>query len=385
MVQKKNYNKIIVSTSSFMTVESFLLIFIKSLSKYFDVYVITNLNTLNKDQINKFEKKFNFRLLHVPIKRKINLFYDIITLLRIIFIIKKVKPKISLSLNPKAGLLTSISSFINRVSIRVHIFNGQIWYNKIGLKKIFLKFFDRLTFNFSNRILCESFSQKDFLKKNGFLKKDITILGHGSMMGVDTNLFRPNNKIRNIFKKKYNFKKSDKICVFVGRINYDKGINLIMHASRYFSNKDNIFFVLIGDNELEAFEFFNLIKSQKNIIYLGHQKNINQILNIADLVLLPSLREGFGISVIEAASLEKPTIVSDIYGLRDTVIHNETGLLFEVNNKNDFVSKINFLLDSKKLSKKMGKNARENIIQKYERKTVINLYTQYLIDLCKHI
>tara|TARA_B100000524_G_scaffold321618_1_gene202575 strand:- start:419 stop:940 length:522 start_codon:yes stop_codon:yes gene_type:complete len=173
--------------------------------------------------------------------------------------------------------------------------------------------------------------------------------------------------------------------MFVGRINYDKGINLIMHASRYFSNKDNIFFVLVGDNELESFEFFNLIKGQKNIIYLGHQKNINQILNIADLVLLPSLREGFGISVIEAASLEKPAIISDIDGLRDTVTHNETGLLFEANNKNDFVSKINYLLDSKKLSKKMGKKARENILKKYERKTVINLYTQYLIDLCKHI
>ena len=385
MVRKKNYNRILVSTSSFMTVETFLLLFIKSLSKYYDVYVMTNLNTLNKDQINNFEKKFNFRLLHVPIKRKINLLYDFIALLRIIFIIKKLKPKISLSLNPKAGLLSSISAFINRVSIRVHIFNGQIWYNKIGFKKNFLKFFDHLTFKFSNRILCESFSQKDFLKKNGFLKKDITILGHGSMMGVDTNFFRPNSKIRNTLKEKYNLKKSDKICMFVGRINYDKGINLIMHASHYFSNKDNIFFVLVGDNELESFEFFNLIKGQKNIIYLGHQKNINQILNIADLVLLPSLREGFGISVIEAASLEKPAIISDIDGLRDTVTHNETGLLFEANNKNDFVSKINYLLDSKKLSKKMGKKARENILKKYERKTVINLYTQYLIDLCKHI
>ena len=43
--------------------------------------------------------------------------------------------------------------------------------------------------------------------------------------------------------------------------------------------------------------------------------------------MLPSLREGFGISVIEASSLEKATIVSDIDGLKDTVLNHETGII----------------------------------------------------------
>ncbi len=385
MVKKKNYRKIIISTSSFISVEAFLLTFIKTLSNNFEVFVITNLNQLSKDEINNYKKKYNFKLLHIPIKRKINLFYDFITLLRMIYLIYKIKPQISVSLNPKAGLLTSLSAYINMVNIRVHIFNGQIWYNKIGFKKKFLKFFDYLTFQFSNNILCESFSQKNFLVKNGFSSKDINILGYGSMMGVNTSNFKPNLKLRNILREKFNIKKSDKVCMYVGRINYDKGLKLIIHASHHFVNRDNIFFVLVGDNEIEDFEFFNLIKSQNNIIYLGHQQKVNEILNIADLVMLPSLREGFGISVIEASSLEKATIVSDIDGLKDTVLNHETGLLFEVNNKNDFIKKITFLLDNEKIVKKMGKKARENVLKKYERKTVINLYTQYLVDLCKHI
>ena len=385
MVRKKNYGKIVISTSSFMTVETFLLLFIRSLSNNFDVFVITNLNSLKSDEIDYYEKNYNFKLLHVPIKRKINLFYDLVSLLKIIILIKKIKPKISLSLNPKAGLLTSISAYINMVDIRVHIFNGQIWYNKIGLKKLFLKFFDYLTFLFSNRVLCESFSQRNFLKKNGFLKKDIKILGYGSMMGVDTSHFKPNTKLRNSLKEKYNLKKSDKVCMFVGRINNDKGINLIIQASNHFESKDNIFFILVGINELEDLKLLNLIKSQKNILYFGHQKNVNEILNIADLLVLPSLREGFGVSVIEAASLEKATIVSDIDGLRDTVIDKKTGLLFKAKDTDDFIRKITFLLDNKTISKKMGKKARENVLKKYERKTVINQYTRYLINLCKHI
>ena len=101
MVRKKNYSKIIVSTSSFMTVETFLLMFIKSLSNYFEVFVVTNLNSLSKDEINHYEKNYNFKLLHIPIKRKISLIYDIITLLKTIIIINKIKPTISVSLNPK--------------------------------------------------------------------------------------------------------------------------------------------------------------------------------------------------------------------------------------------------------------------------------------------
>ena len=78
MVKKKNYRKIIISTSSFISVEAFLLTFIKTLSNDFEVFVITNLNQLSKDEINNYKKKYNFKLLHIPIKRKINLFICIL-------------------------------------------------------------------------------------------------------------------------------------------------------------------------------------------------------------------------------------------------------------------------------------------------------------------
>ena len=56
---------------------------------------------------------------------------------------------------------------------------------------------------------------------------------------------------------------------------------------------------------MDSLEFFNMINYRKNIIYIGHQNNIHHLLNIADIVTLPSLREGFGISIIEAASAKK--------------------------------------------------------------------------------
>ena len=242
MVTKKKHNKIIISASSFTTIESFLLTFINNLSDNFEVFVFTNLNNIKRNKIIKYEKKYNFKFLHIPIRRNISLFYDLITLFKAILLLKKINPKITLSLTPKAGLLISISSFINMISLRVHIFNGQIWYNKKVFKKHFLKFFDKITYNLSNKIICESFSQKDFLVKEGFVKKNINILGYGSLMGVNTDLFKSSSDIRKKLRKKFNIKEADKVCMYVGRINKDKGINMIIKASKYFEKNQNIFF-----------------------------------------------------------------------------------------------------------------------------------------------
>ena len=60
--------------------------------------------------------------------------------------------------------------------------------------------------------------------------------------------------------------------MFVGRINYDKGINLIIQASNHFESKDNIFFILVGINELEDLKLLNLIKSQKYSLFWTSKK-----------------------------------------------------------------------------------------------------------------
>ena len=176
-----------------------------SYQKY-DVSVATNLNDLNQEKLKFFKSKYDFHLIHIPIKRKINLFYDFLSLFSLFYIIYKNKFELTLSLTPKAGLLTALTSFLNSIKIRIHIFNGQIWYNKKGIKKIILKKFDKVTYLLSNYCLCESKSQVDFLISEGFQKKKITVIGNGSLMGVDTFKFKKNKNIiknlKNKLKKK---------------------------------------------------------------------------------------------------------------------------------------------------------------------------------------
>ena len=137
MVKKKsNKKKFLIIASSFITIEAFLLEFLFELSKKYDVSVATNLNDLNQEKLKFFKSKYDLHLIHIPIKRKINLFYDFLSLFSLFYIIYKNKFELTLSLTPKAGLLTALTSFLNSIKIRIHIFNGQIWYNKKGIKKL---------------------------------------------------------------------------------------------------------------------------------------------------------------------------------------------------------------------------------------------------------
>lgn len=379
---KKNLNKkkILVIASSFITIETFLEEFLIELSKKYDVFVATNLNNLNKNELS-FKYEHNFRLIHIPIRRKINLYFDFLTLIFLFFIIKKNKFELTLSLTPKAGLLTSLSSFLNFIKIRIHIFNGQIWYNKTGFKRVLLKYLDKITFFLSNYCLCESKSQVDFLISEGFQSKKINVIADGSLMGVDTSKFTKNNNIRKKLRNDLNIKNNQKVCMYLGRLNYEKGLKLIVDASNFFEKYDDVLFVFVGNSEINSIDLFKLFSPRKNIIYIGHKNKIENYLNICDFTVLPSYREGFGISVIEAASMEKPCVISNIHGIRDTVIHNYSGLIFEVGNLNNFITKLEYMFKNLKKTQDMGKRARSMVKRKFEKKIVIDNYVRFIENI----
>ncbi len=384
MVKKKpNKKKILVVASSFITIETFLEEFLFELSKKYNVYVATNLNNLKDKKLDFLKNKYDFCLIHIPIRRKINLYFDFLSLIILFFFIKKNKFDLTLSLTPKAGLLTSLTSFVNFIKIRIHIFNGQIWYNKKGLKKIILKNLDKITYYLSNYCLCESKSQVEFLISEGFQSKKITVIANGSLMGVDTIKFRKNIIFRKELRNQLKIKSNQKVCMYLGRLNYEKGLKLIVDASRHFEKYEDVIFIFVGNSEINSSDLFELFNHRINIIYIGHKNKIENYLNICDFTVLPSYREGFGISVIEAASMEKPCLISNIHGIRDTVIDNYTGFTFENGNLNDFINKLEYMFKNLKKINLMGRRARSIVKQKFEKKIVIDNYLRFIENILK--
>src|SRR5690606_26593935 len=94
--------------------------------------------------------------------------------------------------------------------------------------------------------------------------------------------------------------------------------------------------------------------------------------------VLYSYREGFGNVSIEAASMNLPVIVSDIPGLKDTIVNNETGLLSRTKDVDDLYSMMLSLYKDKYKRQKFGENGRKRILKYFKRETIwngqLNLY-----------
>jgi phosphatidylinositol alpha-1,6-mannosyltransferase len=116
----------------------------------------------------------------------------------------------------------------------------------------------------------------------------------------------------------------------------------------------------------------------------------NILFNTADLFIQPNIRvegdmEGFGISVIEAASCELPVIASRLEGLQDAIQDGENGILVETENSEAFVFIITELMNDKPRLKNLGKQARQYVINNYTWENIARLYLKALEKIAKKV
>ena len=156
---------VLVSTTVF-TISAFMLSHIKKLSNYYNLLIFCNDAMTLKKKVPS-----NVSLINLNFYRKPNLITDLKTFLILTYLMIKNKPSLTISLSPKAGFLTAISSFITRVPCRIHWFTGQVWITKKGLARKFYKIIDKIIFNLSSHLLVDSHSQRKFLISNNIITK----------------------------------------------------------------------------------------------------------------------------------------------------------------------------------------------------------------------
>ena len=99
---------------------------------------------------------------------------------------------------------------------------------------------------------------------------------------------------------------------------------------------------------------------------------------MADILCLPSYREGFGSVVIEAGSCNLPTLGSNIYGITDAIVKNQTGFLHKVGSISDIKKKMLLVIKNRKLLKKYGQRARKRVEKKFEEKLISEKFLEFI-------
>ncbi len=356
---------------------------IASCSKKFQVSLITNLIGI------EILKDLNVKLIPIAIKRNPSLLSDFFLFFELSYFLKAGKYNLIHSITPKAGFFSMIIGSLCRIPIRVHTFTGQVWVNKKGLKRLFLKFCDKVTVFFATDILVDSPSQLTFLVKEGVLTNEKgRVIGHGSICGVDTKRFRPNASARIEIRKNLNIRSNDKIILFLGRLGTDKGIlDLAKAFKSLLSEYNNIFLLIVGQEENHTYKSLeNFFGDHMDHVRLqGFTNTPEKFMATADVFCLPSYREGFGQVLIEAAASGLPSIASNIYGITDAIEDKKSGILIPVNNVSALRKALLQVLLNKTLSTKMGKYARKRALKYFSSKFIASEMTNFYKNAFKSI
>jgi glycosyltransferase involved in cell wall biosynthesis len=358
-----------------------------------------------RGHIQAFKNKFNVTLAHntnidrfcpsvadlcqiqsISIQRKITPFRDIWTMFQIIILIIKIQPKIVISVTPKSGLLTMIIARLLGVRVRLHIFQGEIWPNRTGIMKQILLLCDSLIIKSSTHLLCVSDSERKLLQNTFTINPSkIEVLGYGSICGVKPQFFVANSA--GVLKDECTKHELEgfKVCAYFGRICEEKGIRDLINAFCLLDHsKNDKKLVLIGPEE--NFSIVEEVKKkpkniQKLIVTYPFTDKPEEILPRADFLCLPSYREGFGLSILEAAAMGIPSIGTRIVGISDAIIENETGLLCKPRNPDDLAKCMELMFDDDILRQRLGSKARDRAEKYFRQADVVSRYSKFVNDL----
>ncbi len=203
--------------------------------------------------------------------------------------------------------------------------------------------------------------------------------------GVDLNKFDTSKADGKRIRNEFNIKDDETVIGMLSRITYGKGYEEFLYAAKKL-NEDfpNLKFLLIGEASSNEKDYEGKIKSlvkdlslQEKIIFTGFREDTADLLSAMDIFAFPSHSESFGNALIEAMSMEKPSVATNSHGIPDIIDDSVTGFLFKRKDENDLTEKLKFLIKSPEKRIEMGRAAREHVIKNFD----LEKQTRELIDL----
>lgn len=310
----------------------------------------------------------------IPIERRPSPLHDFRSLFELYRTFKRNRFDVVHSVTPKGGLLAMTAAALARVPVRIHTFTGQVWANRSGLRRRFLKAMDAWLAAMATHTLVDSESQRAFLLREGVVSaRKSSVLSHGSISGVDIERFRPDATLRAEMRSRQDLAPSAVVFLYLGRLKREKGVlDLAAAFAEVALDHDNACLVIVGPDEDKIETRIRRFCGQciSRVRFHGYTDNPEKWLAAGDVLCLPSYREGFGSSIIEAAAAGLPAIGSRIYGIVDAIEEGKTGLLHQPGDRDELADKMKLLLEDNELRRSLGAAARERARRYYSKETV---------------
>jgi len=378
--------KIIRATTVPQSLNTFCKGMLKELSQKYKVVGLSSPG----DALNEVSQREGIQTIAIPFERRISIKDDLVSLWKLIKIFRKEKPTMVHSMTPKAGLLCMIAARLTGVPVRVHTFTGLVFPTSTGIKRRILMTTDRITCRCATHVIPEGEGVKNDLLNNRITKKPLKVLGYGNVRGVDMSYYSRKPEVMKIAETLRD--SSIYTFLFVGRIVRDKGVNELCQAfQRIHSQYPNTRLWLVGLFEDNLDPISNdsriIIDDEKNGIMAVGRKSRNELLAYyaaADCFVLPSYREGFPNTVLEAGAMGLPSIVTDINGSREIIIEGQNGTIIPSKDEHALYDAMQNMINNPEWGERMANNARDLIAKRFEqsyvRKCLYDFYDDILAN-----
>lgn len=316
----------------------------------------------------------------IDFNRGFNPFLHLATIIRLFFYFKKEKPDIVHTHNPVPGFLGQLAAKFAGVPIIVNTIHGLYFTERSSFlkRKVFI-FTERLSAKCSTLIFSQNKEDMETMIKEGICKpQKIKYLGNG----IDLKKFNPDRFSADfIYKKKkeLNLDSRFRIIGIVGRLVKEKGYSDLFKAfSMVLQKFPETILVCIGPKEAKKNDSVDPTIAvnygiAEKTVFLGERTDVDELYPLMDIFVLPSLREGFPRSVLEASAMQRPIVATDIRGCREAVKNGETGVLVPPSNPESLALAIASLINDANEAERLAKNARKMAISEFDESRIYDM------------
>lgn len=348
---------------------------LKFMSQYYEVIGVSS----EGKELFEVEKNEEIKVHAINMSRSITPLFDLISLFKLVIFFIKTKPLIVHTHTPKAGFLGMIAAKLAFVPKRFHTVAGMPLMETTGFKRRVLELVEKITYCSASMIYPNSVGLYNFILSRKLARIDkLKVIGNGSSNGINTEYFSKksiNPTTVNQTRKDLKLDEKEFIFLFVGRIVREKGIEELIKAFLML-NHPKAKLLLVGNFEEDLdpvdykvkFEIFN----NQNIVYVGYQEDVRLYYAIANVLVFPSYREGFPNVVMQAGSMELPSIVTDINGCNEIIANGENGVIVPVKNIGELKNAMLKIMIDKNLYAYLKSNSRNYITDRFECNSIWN-------------
>lgn len=319
---------------------------------------------------------------HIPVDMTRNIFtpfQDLKSLWKLYRVIRREQFTIVHTHTPKASFLGQIAAKLAGIPIIVRTVHGFYFHENTRpvSKRIFITL-EKIAASCSDVILSQNREDiETAIQKNIAPPEKIKYLGNG----IDIHRFDPgrfssaeitNKRIEN------GLREGAPVVGFVGRLVAEKGLLELFSAARIIKRKvPNVHFVFIGAVDFEKNDAIRPEKAQEfGLIdfchFIGWRNDMPDLYAMMDVFTLPSHREGFPRSPMEASAMKIPCVVTDIRGCREVVEHGRNGFLVPLGDVQALADSIINILTNEEVSYQMGESGRRIALNRFDEQLVFN-------------